>query len=89
VAEAGAKSRIKIGSEDFVRTGDGGVYMRLRVSLGAKSTAINGLYGEEALRLSVAAPPIGGRANAEIERYLVRILGVSRSDVLVVKGAQN
>jgi uncharacterized protein (TIGR00251 family) len=63
--------------------------VRLRVSPGAKSTGIKGLYGEGALRLSVAAPPTGGRANAEIERYLVRTLGVSRSGVLVVKGAQS
>jgi uncharacterized protein len=79
VVEAGAKGEIKIGSQNFVRSGDGGVYVRFRVSPGAKSTAINGLYGEGALRLSVAAPPTGGRANAEIERYLMRILGVSRS----------
>jgi uncharacterized protein len=92
VAEVGAKARTNAGSagfEDFVRTGDGGVYVRLRVSPGAKSTRIKGLYGEGALRLSVAAPPTGGRANAEIERYLVRILGVSRSGVFVVKGAQS
>ncbi len=63
--------------------------MRLRVSPGAKSTGIKGLYGEGALKLCVAAPPTGGRVNAEIERYLVRILGVSRSGVLVVKGAQS
>jgi uncharacterized protein (TIGR00251 family) len=92
VAEAGAKAETNAGSdgfEDFARTGDGGVYVRLRISPGAKSTGIKGLYGEEALRLSVAAPPTQGRANAEIERYLTRILGVSRSGVLVGKGAHS
>ncbi|MBD0356024.1 MAG: DUF167 domain-containing protein [Rubrobacter sp.] len=63
--------------------------MKLRVSPGAKSTGIKGLYGEGAVRISVAAPPVEGRANAEIERYLARLLGLSRSGVRVVKGAQS
>jgi uncharacterized protein len=61
----------------------------LRVSPGAKSTRIKGLYGEGSLRLSVAALPAEGRANAEIERYLARLLEVSRSGVVVVKGTQS
>jgi uncharacterized protein (TIGR00251 family) len=79
----------RAGSEDFVRTAAGGVYVKLRVSSGAKSTGIKGLYGEGAVRISVAAPPVEGRANAEIERYLARLLGLSRSGVRVVKGAQS
>jgi uncharacterized protein YggU (UPF0235/DUF167 family) len=39
-----------------------------------KSTVVKGLYGEEALRLSVAAPPVGGRANAEAEHYLAALI---------------
>lgn len=63
--------------------------MKLRVSTGAKSTAVKGSYGygERALKLSVAAPPTGGRANAEIERYLATLIGVKKSRVAVVKGA--
>ena len=79
----------RAGSEDFVRTTAGGVYVKLRVSPGAKSTGIKGLYGEGAVRISVAAPPVEGRANAEIERYLARLLRLSRSGVRVVKGAQS
>ena len=85
MAEAGTK----VGFESFVRFADEGAYVKLRVSPGAKSTGIKGLYGEGAVRLSVAAPPTAGRANAEIERYLARLLGVPRSGVVVVKGAQS
>jgi uncharacterized protein YggU (UPF0235/DUF167 family) len=63
--------------------------MKIRVSPGAKSTMLKGLYGEGAIRLSVAAPPIGGRANAETERYLAALIGVERSRVAVVKGASS
>ena len=60
--------------------------MKLRVSPGAKSTEIRGFYGEKALRLSVAAPPVEGKANAEIERYLADLFGVRRSQAAVAKG---
>lgn len=78
-----------VGAQDFVRPTKGGVYVKLRVSPGAKSTAVKGLYGEDALRLSVAAPPVEGRANAEVERYLARLFGLSRSQVSVIKGASS
>lgn len=74
-------------AEDFVWSAKGGTYVKLRVSPGAKSTAVMGLYGEGTLKLSVAAPPTGGRANAEIERYLAGLIGVEKSRVAVVKGA--
>lgn len=63
--------------------------MKIRVSPGAKSAMLKGLYGEGAIRLSVAAPPIDGRANAETERYLAALIGVKRSRVAVVKGASS
>ena len=76
-------------AEDFVGPTAGGVYLKLRVFPGAKGTALKGLYGEGALKISVAAPPTGGKANAEVEHYLARLLGVSRSEVAVAKGASS
>ena len=65
--------------------------MKIRVSPGSKSTALKlkGSYRKEALRLSVAAPPVGGRANAEAERYLATLIGVEKTRVAVVKGASS
>ena len=60
--------------------------MNLRVSPGAKRTSIEGPYGA-ALKLKVAAPPVDGKANAEAERFLAKVLGVPRSEVAVVRGA--
>ena len=81
--------KVKVGAKDFVRPAEGGVYVKLRVSPRAKSTAIKGLYGECAIKLSVAAPPVEGKANAEIERYLSRVFEVPGSDITVVKGASS
>ena len=74
-------------AEDCVWPAKGGVYVKLRVSPGAKSTAVKGPYGEDAIRLCVAAPPVEGKANAEVERYLAQLFGLSYSEVNVVKGA--
>ena len=59
----------------------------MRVSPGAKRTGIDGPYGESALKLRISAPPVDGKANAEITRFLSRLLGMARSDAEVVRGS--
>jgi uncharacterized protein len=73
-------------SKDFVAPKDGGALVRLRVSPGAKSTELQGRYGETALKLKVSAPPVDGRANAEVERFLADLVGTAPSSVRVVRG---
>lgn len=73
-------------SSGFVSKNEAGALLRLRVSPGAKVSAVEGPYGENAVRIKVAAPPVDGRANAELRRYLAGLLGVPRSRVEVVKG---
>ncbi len=84
-----SKAGTGLGSENFVRLAEGGGYVKLRVSPGTKSTAVKGLYGEGAIRLSVAASPVEGNANAEVERYLTQLLSLSRSEVTVAQGASS
>jgi uncharacterized protein len=73
----------------FVRPSKDGTLLNLRVSPGARSTSIEGLYGERAVRLRIATPPTGGRANAEAEEFLAPLLGVRRLEVAVVQGASS
>jgi uncharacterized protein len=61
--------------------------LNLRVSPGARRTSIEGRYGEDALKLRVAALPVKGKANAQVERYLSELLDLPLSDVTVVRGA--
>jgi uncharacterized protein len=76
-------------SRGFITSTEDGILINLRVSPGAKRTSIEGPYGESAIRLRVAAPPIAGKANAEIERFLAELLRTSRSDIEVVRGASS
>ena len=76
-------------SKGFLTPAKDGIFLNLRVSPGARRTSIEGPYGEDALKLKVASPPVDGKANAEVERFLAKLLGVSRSDVAVVRGASS
>lgn len=76
-------------SKGFVTPTKDGAKIKLRVSPGARRTSIAGAYGDDAIRLRVAAPPAEGKANAEAKRYLAELLGVAASNVSVVSGASS
>jgi uncharacterized protein (TIGR00251 family) len=65
--------------------GDGAL-VRLRVSPNAKTTELQGLHGDAPLKLRVAAPPVDGRDNAEVERFVAERTGAAPSRVRVVRG---
>lgn len=60
--------------------------MRLVVQPGAARTEVTGMH-DGCLRLRVAAPPVDGRANEEIVRWLARRLGVPRAQVVIGAGS--
>ena len=51
----------------------------------ASRTQLAGVYGE-AVRVRLAAPPVGGAANNELIAFLAKKLDVPRSAVRVVQG---
>ncbi len=63
----------------------GGVEIDLWVQPRASKTAVVGLQGD-AIKVRVAAPPVDGRANTELVRFLAKRLGVPRSAVEMVRG---
>ncbi|MBU0640632.1 MAG: DUF167 domain-containing protein [Planctomycetes bacterium] len=62
-----------------------GVDLALKVVPGASRTAVVGVWGT-ALKLAVAAPPEGGRANAAILRLLAEVFGVRRGEISIEAG---
>ena len=67
-------------------TGAGAAWLlTLHVQPGARATAIQGRHGD-ALKVRLAAPPVDGKANAELVRFLAETLQVPRSALEIVAG---
>lgn len=65
------------------------VVLMLHVQPGAKRTEVAGIHGEGAaarLKLRLAAPPVDGKANAELLRFLASEFGVPQRAVRLVHG---
>jgi uncharacterized protein YggU (UPF0235/DUF167 family) len=60
--------------------------LTLKVRAGARQTQFAGRYAD-AWRLHVAAPPVDGKANDAIIRFLAELTGIPRSAVRIVTGA--
>ncbi len=67
------------------RDDDGVLVLTLHVQPGAKRTEVAGRHGE-ALKIRLAAPPVEGKANAELMRFLAEAFGVHARAVALVRG---
>ena len=66
----------------------GAVEFAVKAVPGASRDALGGLWGD-AVKVRVAAPPEGGRANAAIIALLAGVLGVKVAAISIVSGQTN
>jgi uncharacterized protein (TIGR00251 family) len=64
---------------------EGGVRLLVRVQPRASRNELAGLHAGR-LRIRLAAPPVDGEANEELERFLARLLSVPRRAVSLTAG---
>jgi uncharacterized protein (TIGR00251 family) len=69
-----------------VREDEGGATLRVRVQPRASRDAVSG-ERDGAVVVRLTAPPVEGRANAALSRFLGKTLGVAPSRVELVSGA--
>jgi len=74
-------------SEWYRRNGDV-LTLTLHVQPGAKRTDVAGLHGE-ALKIRLAAPPIEGRANDALLKFIAEAFGVPLRQVELKQGGQS
>ena len=76
----------------YLRQTPDGCSLALRAQPGAKKTAFTGIYGSgptAQLKLAVQAPPIEGRANEAIIRFLADTFQIPRASVEILSGELN
>lgn len=62
-----------------------GLVLRLYIQPKASRDSIIGLHSDE-LKVAITAPPIDGKANAHLVKYLAKQFKVAKSQVLLEKG---
>ncbi|XP_048015203.1 UPF0235 protein C15orf40 homolog [Megalobrama amblycephala] len=67
---------------------DGTIAIAIHAKPGAKHNAITDV-SEEAVGVAIAAPPTDGEANAELLRYLSKVLELKKSEVSLDKGSKS
>jgi len=73
---------------DWYRRDGDVLSLTLHVQPGAKRTELSGLHGE-ALKIRLAAPPIEGRANEALLRFIADTFGVTLRQVELKQGGQS
>lgn len=63
-----------------------GARITVRVQPRAGRTEVAGLYGGDALKIRLRAPPVEGAANRELVDFVAKTLGIPRSSVVIERG---
>jgi uncharacterized protein len=72
-------------SAEWCYAAAGSVRLTVQITPAAKKNEVIGLLGSE-LKIRLQAPPIEGKANTALVRYIAACVGVPKSRVLVVHG---
>jgi uncharacterized protein len=68
---------------------DGKSELRVRVQPGAKQSMIDGIWNNERLNIKLHAPPVDGKANTELIRFLAEITGLSKRSFEITAGPKS
>ena len=72
-------------TEWFRVASDGRITLTLHIQPGAKKTEFAGLHGD-ALKIRLAAPPVDGKANAALIKFVADVLRLPKSAVNLKSG---
>jgi uncharacterized protein len=63
--------------------------LRLRVQPKASRDAFSGPYGDDEYKITLTAPPVDGKANAHLLKFVAKAFGLPRSQVTLESGAHS
>lgn len=78
----------QIDNEPVQMDKSGNICIRILAKPGAKQNGITDITAE-GVGVQISAPPSDGEANAELVKYLSKVLGLRKSDVSLDKGSRS
>lgn len=72
----------------LISAADGRQHLYLHVQPKGSKNRIAGLY-DRRLKIVVSSPPVDGKANNEVIRFLAAVFGVAKKDVVIKAGLQS
>ena len=70
----------------FAKDVDDGCTLAVRVRPGAKKNDVAGIHAG-AVKISLTAPPLDGRANEELIEFIAELLRIPRARIAILTGA--
>jgi uncharacterized protein (TIGR00251 family) len=67
---------------------DGSVLVHIYVQPKASKSRVVGLF-DGCLKIAITAPPVDGKANEEVVKFLARLLNIPGRDIVIQAGAQS
>jgi len=69
----------------FLKARKEGLTLQILLAPRSKSNSIRGMHGDR-LKIALTAPPVDGKANAALCKFLAKLFGVRLSDIAVIHG---
>jgi uncharacterized protein (TIGR00251 family) len=69
-----------------LHNGQKGAALTIRVTPRSRKTEFGGVMEDGTLRVRVAAPPVEGKANSVLIKFLAKVLGVRQNRIEIVAG---
>lgn len=70
----------------WIEPTEGGVRVSVKAVPRSSKSGIDGLYGDEALKVRIRSAPVDGKANKELVETLAKALGIPKANVEIVSG---
>jgi len=64
------------------------IYLRIKVNSSAGKAQVKEVMSDNTVKIDVAKPPIRGKANQELVKFLAREFKVSKENVKIISGAR-
>ena len=69
-----------------LHNGKKGAALTIRVTPRSRKTEFGGVMEDGTIRVRVAAPPVEGKANTALVKFLAKVLGVRKNRIDIVAG---